>query len=87
MAGRTGARISRGVPPGLRGEVMEIRVNGETRWLDSSVTVSGLVEALGIRLGSVVVERNLRIVPRERMADEMVQDGDSLEIIRLVGGG
>jgi sulfur carrier protein len=66
---------------------MEIRVNGETRHWDSSVTVSDLVETLGIRSGSVVVERNLRIVPREQMADEMIQDGDSIEIIRLVGGG
>ncbi|MHB9099658.1 MAG: MoaD/ThiS family protein [Syntrophales bacterium] len=33
------------------------------------------------------MEKNLRIVPRERMGEEMVHDGDSLEIIRLVGGG
>lgn len=66
---------------------MEIRVNGETRHWDSSVTVLGLVEVLGIRPEAVVVERNLKIVPRERMADELVEDGDSIEIIRLVGGG
>lgn len=66
---------------------MEIQVNGEKRQWGGSVTVGDLVEALGLRPGSVVVEKNLRIVPRERMAEEMVQDGDSLEIIRLVGGG
>jgi len=66
---------------------MEIQVNGEKRQWDASVTVGDLIEALGIRPGMVVVEKNLRIVPRNRMAEEMVQDGDSLEIIRLVGGG
>jgi len=66
---------------------MEIRVNGETRQWDRPVTVRDLLEALGVRSGAVVVERNLQIVPRERMAEEMVEDGDSLEIIRLVGGG
>ena len=66
---------------------MEIQVNGEKRQCGGSVTVGDLVEALGLHPGSVVVEKNLRIVPRERMAEEMVQDGDSLEIIRLVGGG
>jgi sulfur carrier protein len=66
---------------------MEIQVNGEMRQWDASVTVLELVEALGIRSGSVVVERNLRIVPRGEMAKEMIQDGDSIEIIRLVGGG
>ena len=66
---------------------MEIRVNGEARQWDRSVTVRDLLEALNIRPGTVVVERNLVIVPRERMAEEMVEDGDLLEIIRLVGGG
>ena len=66
---------------------MEIRVNGETRQWDRSFTVRDLLEALGIRPGAVVVERNLRIVPRERVAEEVVEDGDSIEIIRLVGGG
>jgi sulfur carrier protein len=66
---------------------MEIRVNGEMRRWDSSVTVLALVEGLGIRPVTVVVERNLKIVARERMAEEMVEDGDSVEIIRLVGGG
>ena len=66
---------------------MEIRVNGETRQWERSVTVRDLLEALGIRPRAVVVERNLKIVPRERMAEEMVEDGDSIEIIRLVGGG
>jgi sulfur carrier protein len=66
---------------------MGIRVNGEIRCWDSPVTVLALVEALGIRPEGVVVERNLTIVPREQMADEMIEDGDSIEIIRLVGGG
>jgi len=66
---------------------MEIRMNGEIRRWDSPVTVLALIESLGIRPGTVVVERNLKIVPRERMAEEMIEDGDSLEIIRLVGGG
>lgn len=70
-----------------KGEAMEIRVNGETRPWDHSITVRDLLEALGIRPGAVVVERNLQIVPRERVAEEMVEDGDSIEIIRLVGGG
>ncbi len=70
-----------------KGGMMEIRVNGEARQWDSSVTVLALVEALGVRPETVVVERNLKIVPRGRMADEMVENGDVIEIIRLVGGG
>jgi len=34
-----------------------------------------------------VVERNLRIVPRHEIEREPVADGDTIEIIRFVGGG
>ncbi len=66
---------------------MEIQVNGEKRQWDEPVTVVSLLEALGIRPVTVAVERNLRIVPREEMAREMIHDGDTIEIIRMVGGG
>lgn len=66
---------------------MEIRVNGEIRQWERPVTVRELLAALGIRPETVVVERNLRIVDRERVGEEMIAEGDSLEIIRLVGGG
>ena len=71
----------------MKGGGLEIRVNGELRHWDRSLTVHDLLETLGVRPEGVVVERNLKIVHRERLAEEMVEDGDSIEIIRLVGGG
>jgi len=58
-------------------------------WNGPTMTDSGgfQIMSLAKTAGNVVVERNLRIVPSEHMADEMIQDGDSIEIIRLVGGG
>jgi sulfur carrier protein len=66
---------------------MEIRVNGKTRQWDRFNTIRDLLKDLHIRPEMVVVERNLKIVPRERISDEPVEDGDSIEIIRFVGGG
>ncbi len=66
---------------------MEIQVNGENRHWDGPITVLALLEALGIRPATVAVERNLRIVLRDHMAKEMIHDGDTIEIIRMVGGG
>jgi len=66
---------------------MEIRINGETMQWDQSITIRGLLEDLRIRPETVVVEHNLRIVPRERIAEERIEDGDSIEIIRFMGGG
>ncbi|MDA8124220.1 MAG: sulfur carrier protein ThiS [Deltaproteobacteria bacterium] len=66
---------------------MEIKVNGEKRQVDGPMTLLGLLEELGVRPQTVVVELNLRVIPRGNMETEMVREGDSLEVIRLVGGG
>ena len=67
---------------------MQITVNGQKKeGLGSPLTVAGLLEHLGINPQSVVVERNLEIVARDHIAEVFIQDGDFLEIIRLVGGG
>lgn len=75
------------LPENGGGIAMEIRINGEKRTLDSPLTITGLLQSLDINPRSVVVERNLKIIPRSRMEREIVQDADSIEIIRLVGGG
>ena len=66
---------------------MEITVNGHKKEFPSPLTVSGMLTELGINPRSVVVEKNLRIVNRDEMEHEVVLDGDTIEIIRLVGGG
>lgn len=66
---------------------MEISVNGQKKSFTAPLTITGLLELLGINLKSVVVERNLRIVARPEMETQSVEDGDAIEIIRLVGGG
>jgi sulfur carrier protein len=66
---------------------MEVTINGEKRTFQTSLTITELLQSLGINPLSVVVERNLTIVPRNEMEQEKVQDADSIEIIKLVGGG
>ena len=66
---------------------MEIMVNGRKQNLDAPLTVTGLLHMLGIAPRLVIVERNLTIVPRSEMEIEALQEGDTIEIIRFVGGG
>jgi sulfur carrier protein len=66
---------------------MKIMVNGRTKDYSGPPLLIGFLELLGIDHRAVVVERNLRIVAKSELAKEPVQDGDSLEIIRFVGGG
>jgi thiamine biosynthesis protein ThiS len=67
--------------------IMEVKINGEKRSFDTPLTVSGLLDSLGVNPQSVVVERNLKIVTRGKMDQESIEDGDSVEIIKLVSGG
>ena len=46
-----------------------------------------MLEKLELVGKRVAIERNGEIVPRSRHADEMVNDGDRLEIVVAVGGG
>lgn len=66
---------------------MEITVNGEKKEYCGAPSMTSLLEFLGISPRPVVVERNLRIVPRSEIEQEPVADGDTIEIIRFVGGG
>lgn len=66
---------------------MEIRVNGEDRTVSRGLTVSGLLEELGVDGRTVAVERNREIVPREEREDVRLEPGDVIEIVQFVGGG
>jgi sulfur carrier protein len=64
-----------------------VTINGESREVPASLTLTGLVEHLGLTEGPVAIERNREIVPRAEHARVVVQPGDVLEIVHFVGGG
>jgi sulfur carrier protein len=66
---------------------MEITVNGEKQTLKNQVTVEELLMELGIDPETVVIERNLDILNRDSHGETVIEDGDSIEIIRMVDGG
>ena len=66
---------------------MKVVINGEDQQVDGPITLSGLVERLGMKADRVAVELNLDIVPRNRWNETHLADGDRLEIVHFVGGG
>ena len=66
---------------------LSIRVNGEPRRLPAGSSVAEMVRTLGLDPARVAVERNLEVVPRSTLGEVPVEDGDSFEIVRFVGGG
>jgi len=66
---------------------MKLVINGSDHSVDGPITLSGLVEQLGMKADRVAVELNLAIVPRGRWVETQLADGDRLEIVHFVGGG
>jgi len=62
-------------------------VNGEARRFEQPLSCRDLLGQLDLAGKRVALERNGEIVPRGRHADEMLADGDRLEIVVAVGGG
>lgn len=66
---------------------MKLTINGETQDFPEGLTISGLVEALGLNPLKVAVERNLEVVPKSLHAETRLSEGDRIEIVQFVGGG
>lgn len=65
---------------------MRIQLNGEAHETQAT-TIAALVEALGLDLRKVAVERNLEIVPRSQYLAIALAEGDRIEVVQFVGGG
>jgi sulfur carrier protein len=67
--------------------VIAIIVNGERRQFERSLNCAELLGRLDLAGKRVALERNGEIVPRSRYAQQVLADGDRLEIVVAVGGG
>ncbi len=66
---------------------MRLKINGEVREFSDDLTLSVLLEKLGLPSARMAVERNRALVRRDTYSSVRLQDGDELEIVQLVGGG
>jgi thiazole synthase len=66
---------------------LNVIVNGEARNFPTSLSVRGMLAALGLDPKKIAVERNLEIVPRSTYDNVMVLDGDRYEVVHFIGGG
>lgn len=64
---------------------MLVTVNGEPVELAEGTTVLALIERLGLSVCAAEVNRQL--VPHKDRAERTLLDGDTVEIVTLVGGG
>ena len=66
---------------------MRATINGEPVELPDGLTVSTLLQHLGVRAERVAVERNGEVVKQARHGEQRLASDDVLEIVTFVGGG
>lgn len=66
---------------------MRIIVNGKATECPEGIVLSDLLQQLGLDVRTVVVEYNRNIVKNEELSHIHPVEGDSLELVRFVGGG
>jgi sulfur carrier protein len=64
-----------------------IQLNGERHDLPAPLTVTALLERLGIDARRVAVEVNLSVLKRSVFDSTTINEGDEVEIVNFVGGG
>ncbi|MFT7678123.1 MAG: sulfur carrier protein [Planctomycetota bacterium] len=64
-----------------------IKVNGVEREVELGSTVADLVSAEGLAPNQVAVELNQVLVPRAARAERVLESGDGVELVTMVGGG
>lgn len=66
---------------------MRLTINGKDQVFDDTLSLTQLIEQLGMKGDRVAVELNREIVSRGQWAETTLKDGDRLEIVHFVGGG
>ncbi len=67
--------------------LIALTINGEARRFEQPLNCRQLLDHLHLAGKRVALERNGKIVPRSRHGEQMLGDGDTLEIVVAVGGG
>src|SRR2546426_4552756 len=67
--------------------MISLQVNGKKVELDQPTSLLDYLERLGVNPRTVAVEHNGEIIPRTSFTRVTFRDGDTVEIVRMVGGG
>ncbi len=62
-------------------------VNGERVAVPEGTTVAALLERMGLGRAAAAAEVNKELVPKREHATRELRDGDTIEVVSLVGGG
>ena len=67
---------------------MNINLNGKASEIKSGSSLMSLIDELGLTgRKAIAIALNGEVLTRERYKDIILNEGDSLEVVRAIGGG
>jgi thiamine biosynthesis protein ThiS len=67
--------------------MITLTINGKERQIEEPATVADYIASLGLDTQHVAVARNGEVLERSKFASVTLAEGDTLEIVRPIGGG
>lgn len=68
-------------------ELVNLKVNGESQTVGANIRLPQLLAEMGLNPRLLAVEYNGEILHRQFWDETVIQEGDRLEIVTIVGGG
>ena len=67
---------------------MNLNLNGKTSEIKSGLSLTSLIDELGLTgRKAIAIALNGEVLTRERYKEIILNEGDSLEVVRAIGGG
>jgi thiamine biosynthesis protein ThiS len=67
--------------------MIKIRLNGKEKSVKNNITVMDLLNDLDINPQRIAIEINGEILSKSKYSEEIIKEGDIMEIVQFVGGG
>ncbi|HLG11942.1 MAG TPA: sulfur carrier protein ThiS [Dehalococcoidia bacterium] len=71
----------------MTAQTISLTLNGKPRNLPGETPLLDLLAELGVDRRLIAVAHNGDVVPRDTYERVVLRDGDSIEVVRMVGGG
>ena len=67
--------------------MIHVTINGEEREFTDAMPLSEYVSSLGVNVKMIAIAYNGEVLRRDEWVEITLSEGDSLEVVRAVGGG
>ena len=67
--------------------MIRVTINGEEQEFPDAMLLPEYVSSLGVNPKMIAIAYNGEVLRRDQWAEVILTDGDSLEVVRAVGGG